>query len=132
MTGQLLTVASIKWVFFTAVCLFEVGSAICGGESAKHIQATFWKSQPSDIPIPSHQAAPSMDVLIYGRALSGIGAAGISISYMVLIARISRIEHRAFMLSLMAGVLLVSTVIGPLLGGVLTDRASWRRVFYIK
>ncbi|KAG9038717.1 hypothetical protein FRB95_000307 [Tulasnella sp. JGI-2019a] len=104
--GQLLTVTSIRWVFFSAVSLFEIGCAICG-------------------------AAPNMTILIFGRAVSGVGAAGVMVSFMVLLARISPIEHRAFLFSLVAGVMFVSTVLGPLLGGVLTDRVSWRWCFFL-
>lgn len=49
--GQILTIAPTKWVYLTAVVIFEIGSLICG-------------------------VAPNMNVLIFGRAFAGVGAAG--------------------------------------------------------
>lgn len=50
--GKIYSFYSIKSTFLVSVFLFEVGSAICG-------------------------AAPSSDVFIFGRALAGVGSAGI-------------------------------------------------------
>lgn len=50
--GRIFTFFNIKIVYLVAILIFEIGSAICG-------------------------AAPSSDVFILGRAIAGVGAAGI-------------------------------------------------------
>lgn len=50
--GRVYTFYNVKYVYLTSIFIFEVGSAICG-------------------------AAPSSSVFIFGRAISGVGAAGI-------------------------------------------------------
>lgn len=73
-----------------------------------------------------------MNVLIFGRAFAGVGAAGIWISCLSLLARISPIEKRAVLLAFFGVVYAFSSVIGPLMGGALTDNVTWRWCFYIK
>ncbi|KAG8991828.1 hypothetical protein FRB93_002563 [Tulasnella sp. JGI-2019a] len=104
--GQLLAVANTKWVYLSAVVLFEVGSLICG-------------------------VAPNINVLIFGRAIAGCGAAGIFVAVLAILARISRIEQRPVLFGLFGAVYALSSVIGPLLGGAFTDHVSWRWCFYI-
>lgn len=53
--GQVLRFFATKWVFIVAVALFELGSLVCG-------------------------VANSANVLIFGRAFAGVGAAGIFVS----------------------------------------------------
>jgi len=50
--GKLFAIFSVKGTFLTAVVLFEIGSAVCG-------------------------AAPNSTAFIIGRAIAGVGAAGI-------------------------------------------------------
>ncbi|KAG9033576.1 hypothetical protein FRB95_014654 [Tulasnella sp. JGI-2019a] len=104
--GQLLAVVNTKWIYLTAVAIFEIGSIICG-------------------------AAQSMDVLIFGRAFAGAGAAGIFVTTLCILARITRIEQRALLFGLFGAVFALSSVVGPLLGGAFTDHVSWRWVFFI-
>ncbi|KAG9040775.1 hypothetical protein FS837_000191 [Tulasnella sp. UAMH 9824] len=104
--GQILRVAPTKWVYLTAVALFEIGSAICG-------------------------AAPNINVLIFGRAFAGVGAAGIFVSCLSIIAVITKLEQRPLLFGLFGGVFALSSVIGPLMGGAFTDHVSWRWCFYI-
>lgn len=59
--GKLYTFFSIKWVYLSAIFIFEVGSVVCG-------------------------AAPSSVALIIGRAIAGIGSAGIFSGALVIIA----------------------------------------------
>ncbi|KAG8894654.1 hypothetical protein FRC00_008630 [Tulasnella sp. 408] len=104
--GQILRVAPTKWVYLAAVALFEIGSAICG-------------------------AAPNINVLIFGRAFAGVGAAGIFVSCLSIIAVITKLEQRPLLFGLFGGVFALSSVIGPLMGGAFTDHVSWRWCFYI-
>ncbi|KAG8897414.1 hypothetical protein FRC01_011350, partial [Tulasnella sp. 417] len=104
--GQILRVAPTKWVYLTAVAIFEIGSAICG-------------------------AAPNINVLIFGRAFAGVGAAGIFVSCLSIIAVITKLEQRPLLFGLFGGVFALSSVIGPLMGGAFTDHVSWRWCFYI-
>ncbi|KAG8848813.1 hypothetical protein FRB91_010479 [Serendipita sp. 411] len=104
--GQILTIAPSKWVYFTCILQFEIGSLICA-------------------------VAQSMDVLIFGRAYQGIGASGIFVSIYTILSQITRLEQRPLLFGTFGGIWGIASVIGPLLGGVLTDRSTWRWCFYI-
>ena len=61
--GKLLSICYPKIIYLICIALFEVGSLICA-------------------------TAPSPDVLIFGRAFAGVGAAGLWIAVMSLFARV--------------------------------------------
>ena len=73
----------------------------------------------------------SMTQLIIARAAQGLGAGALVPLAMTIIGDIFTLEERAKMQGLFSGVWGVSSVVGPLLGGFITDQLSWRWVFYI-
>ncbi|MCL2850165.1 MAG: MFS transporter, partial [Micrococcales bacterium] len=68
--------------------------------------------------------------LIAARAVQGIGAGGLTALAVVLIADIISPRERGKYMGLTGGVMAVSMVGGPLIGGVLTDTVGWRANFY--
>ncbi|KAI5463622.1 major facilitator superfamily domain-containing protein [Mariannaea sp. PMI_226] len=104
--GKFYTFWSIKWTFLGVVVIFEIGSFICG-------------------------IAPNSVTLIIGRAIAGIGSAGIFAGALTILAYTVPLHRRPIYTGLVSGMWGISSVAGPLLGGLLTDRASWRWCFYI-
>ncbi|KAL3470057.1 major facilitator superfamily domain-containing protein [Aspergillus californicus] len=104
--GKLFTYYTIKWVYLSALVLFEVGSLICG-------------------------AAPSSMTLIIGRAVAGIGGSGLFVGSFLIVSVITPVEKRPLLNGVLSSLYAIAGVFGPLLGGVLTDYASWRWCFYI-
>jgi MFS family permease len=86
--GRLYTFYSAKTVFLACIFLFEVGSAICG-------------------------AAPNSPVFIVGRAIAGLGAAGIFGGAIVLIVFVVPLHKRPVFVSLNGAIFGISSVIGP-------------------
>lgn len=72
-----------------------------------------------------------MNVLIFGRAFQGVGASGMFISILTILAQITRLEQRPLLFGSFGGVFALASVVGPLLGGAFTDHATWRWCFYI-
>lgn len=70
MYGKMYSYVSVKWTFLGAIALFEAGSALCG-------------------------ASPSSKALIIGRALAGLGCAGIISGALVVSIFISECEGEA-------------------------------------
>lgn len=101
LSGRVYKLYSTKWVFLASMVVFEVGSALCGG-------------------------APSSNAFIVGRAIAGIGAAGIFSGGMMIIAPLVPLRKRPVFISLFGLAFGVSSVLGPLVGGAFTDNRQVR------
>ncbi|KAF2655665.1 putative aflatoxin efflux pump [Lophiostoma macrostomum CBS 122681] len=104
--GKVYTFYNPKLVFLVAIFLFELGSTVCG-------------------------AAPSSVAFIVGRAIAGLGAAGIMNGAIIIIVVTVPLAKRPVYQGLLGAVFGVSSVAGPLLGGLFTEKVSWRWCFYI-
>lgn len=71
------------------------------------------------------------EMLIACRAIQGLGAGGLAALSQVIMADILSPRERGKYMGLFGAVMAVSTVGGPLLGGVLTDTLNWRWNFYV-
>ncbi|KAJ7572138.1 MFS general substrate transporter [Mycena floridula] len=104
--GQILKNYPKKTVFLASIFVFELGSLICA-------------------------LSNSMAQLIAGRAIAGCGAAGIQMSVTTITPEIVPLERRPILFAALGGVIGISAVLGPLLGGTLTDKLSWKWCFWI-
>jgi EmrB/QacA subfamily drug resistance transporter len=75
--------------------------------------------------------ATSMPQLVFYRTIQGIGAGALVPLGMTIIGEIFTLRERAKMQGFFSGVWGLASIIGPLVGGLLTDQISWRWVFFI-
>jgi EmrB/QacA subfamily drug resistance transporter len=73
----------------------------------------------------------SMTELIIFRAIQGLGAGALVPLGMTIIGDTFTVEERGKMQAYFSGVWGLSSVVGPILGGFITDQISWRWVFFI-
>src|SRR5881296_1898500 len=76
-------------------------------------------------------ASQDMQQLIGFRMLQGLGAGSLMTLGMTIIGELFGLEQRARMQGYISGMWGVASLLGPWIGGVLTDHVSWRWVFYI-
>lgn len=105
--GRLADVYGRKATFLVATSLFVVGSALCAG-------------------------AQSMPQLIAARFVQGFGGGGLYPLTLTIVGDAFDLEDRARLLGLLAAVWGVSAVIGPAIGGFVTEQLSWRWAFVVQ
>ncbi|KAL0571514.1 MFS sugar transporter [Marasmius crinis-equi] len=106
MFGKFYTYFSIKWTYITAISIFEIGSLVCG-------------------------VAPTSEALIVGRAIAGIGSAGVFSGALIIIAHSTPLPKRPLFTGILGAMYGLASVAGPLMGGAFTDKVTWRWCFYI-
>jgi len=75
--------------------------------------------------------APSISVLIAARAVQGVGAAIVTPLTVTLIASVTPPQRRGMALGLWGATAGLGAALGPVIGGAVTDAASWQWIFWI-
>ena len=76
--------------------------------------------------------AQNMQQLIAFRALQGIGGSGLYSLTMVMLPEMSPKHLQQYIGAMVGIVVAMSGLLGPVLGGLLTNYTTWRWVFWIK
>src|SRR3954462_13912353 len=76
-------------------------------------------------------AAPTMALLIAGRAVQGLGAGAVQPVSLTVVGDLYTVAERARVQGYLASVWGMSAVLGPAIGGVLAQYASWRWIFVV-
>jgi EmrB/QacA subfamily drug resistance transporter len=104
--GKLSDLYGRRTVLVFGIVVFVLGSALCG-------------------------LAPTMLMLVAARVVQGIGAAALTSTAFTIPADLFTPAERPRYMGLFGAVFGLASVVGPFLGGLLTDRLSWHWVFFV-
>ena len=104
--GRLADMLGFKPIYAAGMLLFLAGSALCG-------------------------AAQNMMQLIIFRGVQGLGAGMLAANSLAIIGATFAPAERAKYIGLGSSVAALASIVGPLIGGAITDHLTWRWVFYV-
>ncbi|KAI1260487.1 efflux pump antibiotic resistance protein [Xylariaceae sp. FL1019] len=104
--GKAYTLFSAKRVYLFANAITIAGSLLCA-------------------------TASTSTILVVGRAVAGLGAAGLFSGCWVILVHSIPLRRRPLLAGIMSGIEGLATLIAPILGGALTQSLGWRWCFYI-
>ncbi|KAJ6512894.1 MFS general substrate transporter [Mycena sanguinolenta] len=106
LSGQLADIFGRRAILLIALLLFALGSVICA-------------------------TASTMNILIGGRAIQGMGSGGIQSLVAIIIADMVTLQERGLFISLTGASYSIATAAGPFIAGVFSQKVTWRWLFYI-
>ena len=106
LSGWLMGLFGRKRFYMTCVLLFTISSALCG-------------------------AAPNIELLIVFRVLQGLGGGGLQPSEQGILVDTFPPRQLGMAMAMYGVAVVVAPILGPVLGGYISDNYSWRWIFYI-
>src|SRR3984885_6177181 len=106
LSGCLMGLFGRKRFYMTCVFLFIVSSALCG-------------------------AAPNSGFLIFFRVLQGLGGGGLQPSEQGILVDTFPRQQLGMAMAIYGVAVVVAPILGPVVGGYISDNYSWRWIFYI-
>src|SRR5512139_1964123 len=106
LTGFLGSFFGQKRVYLASLILFTVGSFLCG-------------------------TARSLEMLVLWRILQGLGGGALQPTQQAILRQTFPPEEQGMAMALFSMVIMVGPAVGPVLGGYITDNASWPWIFYV-
>lgn len=97
---------NVRLVYLVSIALFLIGSIVAA-------------------------SAPNSVAVIIGRAMQGLGGSGTLSGSVLIINYVARPELRPVLIGGWIAVFMVSTILGPVVGGAFTSGVSWRWCFWI-
>jgi EmrB/QacA subfamily drug resistance transporter len=104
--GRLADMFGRKRIFLAGMAIFLLGSVLCGLSS-------------------------SMLQLVLFRSMQGVGAGCLLPVAQTIVADLYTLEQRPRVSAVMSAMFAFSSIVGPLLGGFITEQISWRWVFFV-
>jgi len=104
--GRMSDITGRKPMLYAMTAIFIAFSAMCG-------------------------AAKDQNTMIVGRAFQGAGGGGIFVLSMIIVSDITPLSTRTVYLGLMNAATTISSILGPIIGGALSEKATWRWCFWI-
>jgi drug resistance transporter, EmrB/QacA subfamily len=120
--GKLSDLYGRKYFYLGGVAVFLAGSMLCGTAGSGWLDRIF---------ISFTGAPHDMLQLIVFRGLQGLGGGTMMANGMAIIGDLFDPRERGRYQGLMGGVFGLASVIGPAVGGWLTDNLSWRWIFFV-
>nr|AHV78251.1 ResE [Sarocladium zeae] len=106
MWGKMYKYLSVKYTYIGSMAVYLIASIVGG-------------------------AAPNSVSVIVSRALQGLGAAGTLGGSVLVINYVSKPSQRPILIGAWMGTFMISTILGPVIGGAFTSGVSWRWCFWI-
>ncbi len=106
LSGWLSGLIGRKRFYMTCVALFTISSALCG-------------------------AAPNLELLILCRILQGIGGGGLQPSEQGILIDTFPVQLRGMAMAIYGVAVVVAPILGPVMGGYISDNYHWRYIFFI-
>lgn len=106
LAGKTFVLFDKKWTYLAYFAIFEAGNLICA-------------------------LAPSSYVLIAGRAVAGLGASGSFAGGFTILTTMVPLHRRAIYTGTWSSMFAIASIVGPVIGGALTQNLTWRWCFYI-
>ncbi|MBU6452346.1 MAG: MFS transporter [Cyanobacteria bacterium REEB67] len=115
LAGKLADIYGVKNVLLAAILLFAAASTLCGAAGS----------------IPVLFGLDAIDQLILARALQGLAGGAMLGLCFVSIGEVFPVAERGKYQGFLAAAFIVAALVGPVLGGFIADKSSWRLVFYM-
>ncbi|KAJ7583473.1 Mfs1.1 [Mycena floridula] len=106
LSGQLADIFGRRLILLSALILFALGSVICA-------------------------TASTMNILIGGRTIQGMGSGGIQSLVAIVVADMVTLRERGLFISLTGAAYSIATATGPFIAGAFAQKVTWRWLFYI-